>query len=198
MEDRGRKSWMRVLDGDERELFKEIADKAESIVKSTRSSLTLKHIQEFRDTFFEDGEWNEEDDRVFGSALEILSSMGDEEIPGLFRLFLSLIDETAYVERSDDEKGIRVYAYPASAGLITPVHYIIGLDDRTTRMKIDDYSLHRLPHTSRGSRHIICGARDVPLALIQREVCLIGNDRRLRRGEAASSGLSRFLDKTHG
>ncbi len=139
MEDKGRKSWMRVLDGEERELFREIADKAESIVKSTRSSLTLKHIQEFRDTFFEDGEWNEEDDRVFGSALEILSSMGDDEIPGLFRLFLSLIDETAYVERSDDEKGIRVYAYPASAGLITPVHYIIGLDDRTTRMKIDDY-----------------------------------------------------------
>lgn len=139
MEDRGRSSWMRVLEGEERELFRKIADKAESIVKSTRSSLTLRYIQEFRDTFFEDGEWNEEDDRVFGSALEILSAMGDDEIPGLFRLFLSLIDETEYVERSDDERGIRVYAYPASAGLITPVHYIIGLDDRTTRIKIDDY-----------------------------------------------------------
>lgn len=139
MEDKGRESWMRVLGGEERELFREIADKAESIVKSTRSSLTLKHIQEFRDSFFGDGEWNEEDDRVFGSALEILTAMGEDDIPGLYRLFLSLIDETAYVERSDDESGIRVYAYPASAGLITPVHYIIGLDDRTTRLKIDDY-----------------------------------------------------------
>lgn len=139
MEDGGRECWMRILDGEEREFFRKASESAEGIVKSTRSSLIVKHIQEFRDNFFEDGEWNEEDDRVFGSALDILRETGDEEIPHLYSLFLSLVDETGYVERSDSESGIRVYSYPASAGLITPVHYVIGLDDRTTRMKIDDY-----------------------------------------------------------
>ena len=139
MEDKGIRSWLRVLSAEEREFFKSLSSAVDGIVKSRRSSLTVALIQKFRDTFFEEGEWNEKDDRVFGSALEILEGMGEEEISDLYKLFLSLLDETQYVERSDEEKGIRVYSYPASAGLITPVHYVIGLDDKTTGTKIDDY-----------------------------------------------------------
>ncbi len=139
MEDKGIRSWLRVLSPEEKEFFKSLSSAADRIVKSRRSSLTTALIQNFRDTFFEEGEWNEKDDRVFGSALEMLGSMGDDEISDLYRLFLSLLDETQYVEKSEEEKGIRVYSYPASSGLITPVHYVMGLDDRTTGTKIDDY-----------------------------------------------------------
>ncbi len=139
MEDKGIRSWLRVLSPEEREFFKSLSSAVDGIVKSRRSSLTVALIQKFRDTFFEEGEWNEKDDRVFGSALEILEGMEDEEMNDLYKLFLSLLDETQYVEKSEEEKGIRVYSYPASAGLITPVHYVIGLDDRTTGTKIDDY-----------------------------------------------------------
>ena len=139
MEDKGIRSWLRVLSPDEREFFKSFSSALDKIVRSRRSSLTLALIQDFRDTFFEEEEWNKKDDRVFGSALEILENMGDDDMGDLYKLFLSLLDETQYVERSDEAKGIRVYSYPASAGLITPVHYVIGLDDKTTGTKIDDY-----------------------------------------------------------
>ena len=139
MEDRGLSSWLRVLGSDDRDFFKALTATATGIVKSRKPALVIKHIQEFRDTYFEVGVWTEEEDRVFGSTIEILDGMGDEEIPDLYKLFLSLVDETQYVERTDEENGIRVYAYPASAGLITKVHYVIGLDDRTTTKKIDDY-----------------------------------------------------------
>ncbi len=139
MEDRGLTSWLRVLNSSDREFFRSLTATATGIVRSKKPALVIKHIQEFRDEYFEPGEWTETEDRVFGSAIEILEGMGDVEITDLYKLFLSLVDETQYVERTDDESGIRVYAYPASAGLITPVHYVIGLDDRTTAKKIDDY-----------------------------------------------------------
>lgn len=139
IENKGIKSWMSVLEGDEKSLLLSLIHSVQRIVKSSKSRMTLLSIKEFRDTYFMEGKWNEEEDRVFGSILNLLESMGEDEINGLFSLFLSLLDETGYVERSDSEAGIRVYAYPASCGLITKVHYIIGLDDRTTEKRIDDY-----------------------------------------------------------
>ena len=139
MEDKGIRSWMSVLDGEEKNLFLELYDKTSQIMKSRKGRETLQYIKEFRDRFFTPGEWDEENDRVFGSILELLITIGDEGTDDIFRLFVSLVGETQYVERTENEKGIRVYAYPASAGLITGVHYIIGLDDRTTEKKIDDY-----------------------------------------------------------
>lgn len=139
MADRGLWSWERILDDEEKTLFTALSKNISDIVKSTKPSLTLIHIKAFRDRFFTPGEWDEESNRVFGSVLELLDDIPDENTPGLFRLFISLIEETDYVENRDDEDGIRVYQYPASVGLIIPVHYVTGLDDRTTEKKIDDY-----------------------------------------------------------
>ncbi len=139
MEDKGTGSWLKVLTGEEKEYFLSLTRMAERIVKSRRPSLTIHWIREFRDSFFEEGAWNEEEDRVFGSLLDILGSFDETETDDLYRLFLSLADETEYVERSDEKNGIRVYSYPASCGLMTKVHYVIGLDDRTTETKTDDY-----------------------------------------------------------
>ncbi len=139
IEDKGVKSWMSVLDCDEKQLLSSLIKAVERIVRSTRSRMTLLSIKEFRDNFFSPGKWNEDDDKVFGSILDILLAMDDDDIPSLYPLFLSLIDETQYVEKSGNEGGIKVYAYPASCGLITKVHYIIGLSDKTTEKKIDDY-----------------------------------------------------------
>lgn len=132
-------SWKCALSKDNADIMLGLIYDIEKIVKSRKASVTLSYIKDFREHYFIDGEWNEKDDPVFGSALDLLYKIGDEGTDDLYPLFLSLIDETEYVERSEMKKGIRVYAYPASAGLITKVHYVIGLDDRTTEMKIDDY-----------------------------------------------------------
>ena len=139
IEDKGIKSWISLLEGEEKTLLLSLIKAVERIVKSSNSRMTLLSIKEFRDTYFVEGKWNEQEDRVFGSVLEILLSIDESEISDLLPLFLSLLDETPYVEKSENERGIRVYAYPASCGLITKVHYIIGLDDRTVEKKIDDY-----------------------------------------------------------
>ncbi len=139
IENKGIRSWMSVLDGNNKTMFMDLYDSVSRMMKSRNGTHTLQCIKEFRDRFFTPGEWNEENDRVFGSILELLIIFKDDDTEDLFRLFVSLIGETQYVERTENEKGIRVYAYPASAGLITKVHYIIGLDDRTTEKKINDY-----------------------------------------------------------
>lgn len=139
LEEGGIRSWMSVLKGEEKELFLNISSSLERIVKSHNPELTLRYLKEFRDTYFIENKWNEEEDRVFGSILELLTASGDEPLDDLFRLFIYLLDETEYVEKTEETSGIRVYAYPASAGLITKVHYIIGLDDNTTERKLDDY-----------------------------------------------------------
>ena len=137
--DKGVWSWEKILLGREKELFLSMVARIKEIVKSSKPTMTLSHIKEFRDTFFASGEWNEKENRVFGSVLMILEDLPDENTRDLFHLFISLIEETDYVENRENEKGIRVYQYPASVGLITPVHYVIGLDDKTTEKKIDDY-----------------------------------------------------------
>lgn len=132
-------SWKDALGRENAPLMSEITKAVERIVKSRKAAETLSYIKEFRERFFVEGEWNEVDDPVFGSALVLLERMGEDSIEDLYPLFLSLIDETQYVERNEGKEGIRVYAYPASAGLITKVHYVIGLDDKTTQTRLDDY-----------------------------------------------------------
>ena len=139
LESHSSKDWLKILSGEERELFYSVSKTINEIVRSNNSQITLEKLKFFRDTFFSSGEWNEEEDLVFGTVLDILRDISPSLEEDTFRFFLSLIEETPYVEKSDKKSGIRVYNYPASCGLITKVHYIIGLDDKTTEKKIDDY-----------------------------------------------------------
>lgn len=139
LESHSSKDWLKVLSGEEKELFYSASKTVNEIVRSNNSQITLEKLKFFRDTFFSEGEWNEEEDLVFGTVLDILRDISPSLEEDTFRFFLSLIEETPYVEKSDKKTGIKVYNYPASCGLITKVHYIIGLDDKTTEKKIDDY-----------------------------------------------------------
>lgn len=151
MDGGGYKNWMRAFDiaaNDERNYEKAKEAKAlfDSLYKSislitkAKSSIDAENrIRAFRDKFFIENEWNEKDDRIFGTALEILEGLKEVEDDNLYSIFLSILKDTTYVENNGDENGIKVYSYPASAALSTKRHYIIGLDDKSTSLKVDDY-----------------------------------------------------------
>ena len=158
MDGGGYKNWMKAFDiairnkrryeGAEKakELFISLYKAISLIVKAKKSLDTENRIREFRDTFFLEGEWNEKDDRIFGTALEILEGLKELEDENLYQIFLSILKDTTYVENRGDEKGIKVYSYPASAGLCVKRHYIMGLDDKSTSLKIDDYPFSSSPN----------------------------------------------------
>ena len=148
----GYKNWMRAFDiADEKynnrykkikeakALFDSLYRSISLIVKSKKSLDTENRIRDFRDRFLIEGEWNEKNNRILGTALEILEGLKELEDQDLYRIFLSILKDTTYVTNNGDENGVKVYAYPASAGLSIKRHYIIGLDDKSTSLKLDDY-----------------------------------------------------------
>lgn len=125
-----------------KELFLQITNAIRAIVEGSDAIKIERLIKEFRDTFFLPGAWNASENRLFGSCLEILEDMYSHELGNeedTFDLYLRILEDKTYVEKSDNKHGIKVYAYPASCGMLSKIHYIIGLDDKTTKMVLDDY-----------------------------------------------------------
>ena len=151
MEGGGYRKWMKAFDTainnekkykcakEAKDLFSSIYIAVEMIVKAKNSLDAERRIREFRDTFLLEGVWDEKSDRILGSILEILEEMKEMEDSNTFRVFLSILRDTSYVEKAEGIKGVRVYSYPASAGLSVKKHYIMGLDDKSTSMVLDDY-----------------------------------------------------------
>ncbi|MBS7379374.1 MAG: PD-(D/E)XK nuclease family protein, partial [Sphaerochaetaceae bacterium] len=151
MEGGGYRKWMNAFDTainnekiyknakKAKDLFSSIYKAVEMIVKAKNSLDAERRIREFRDTFLLEGVWDEKSDRILGSILEILEEMKEMEDSNTFRIFLSILRDTSYVEKTEGIKGVRVYSYPASAGLSVKKHYIMGLDDKSTSMVLDDY-----------------------------------------------------------
>ena len=135
----GREEYLEILSNEEREYFLSLSRSLLSIVDSSNSDNTVRLLREFRDKFFIEGEWDEENNLVFGSVLDILKEMKVEKTDNIISLLIELLDETDYVERTEKEEGIRVYNYPSSCGLLTPVHFIIGLDDKEVEKKVENY-----------------------------------------------------------
>ena len=148
----GYKYWMRAFDIADKEysskyknikeaksLFDSLYKAISLIVKSKKSLDTENRIRDFRNRFLIEGEWDEKNNRILGTALEILEGLKELEDVELYRIFLSILKDTTYVTNNGDENGVKVYAYPASAGLSIKRHYIIGLDDKSTSLKLDDY-----------------------------------------------------------
>ncbi|MGN1163317.1 MAG: PD-(D/E)XK nuclease family protein [Candidatus Ornithospirochaeta sp.] len=151
--DGGYERWMRAFDRaknddctnkeEAKELFSSIYRDTELIVKAKNPQDTSLRFRAFRDKYFEENEWNENEDKILGSMLEVLSLMGNGEDTDTFRIFLSILDDTSYVERTETEGKVKVYSYPASAGLQIRRHYIMGLDDKSTSLSIDDFPYSR-------------------------------------------------------
>ena len=148
----GYKYWMRAFDIAEEEnnrkyknikeakaLFSSIYRSISLIVKAKKSLDTENRIRDFRDRFLLEGEWDEKNNRILGTALEILEGLKELEDENLYRIFLSILKDTTYVTNNGDENGVKVYAYPASAALSVKRHYVIGLDDKSTSLRLDDY-----------------------------------------------------------
>lgn len=147
----GYKNWMRAFDlaiknnnkfqgaSEAKALFQALYSSISLIVKAKKSLDTENRIRDFRDRFLQEGVWDEKNNRILGTALETLEGLKELEDENLYQIFLSVLKDTNYVENNGDENGVKVYSYPASAGLSIKHHYIIGLDDKTTSLKIDDY-----------------------------------------------------------
>lgn len=128
-----------------KELFISLHKSINSIVKASKSLDTEFRIRNFRSIFLSEGEWNEKDDRILGSIFEILEGLKELEDKEIYKIFLSILKDTFYVENSDDKGRIKVYSYPASAGLYIKKHYIMGLDDKSTSLLVDDYPFSSSP-----------------------------------------------------
>ena len=148
--DGGYERWMKAFDRaqsdkekypaakEAKELFSSIYRDVEKIVKAKKAEDTSLRFRAFRDSYLEKGKWDEREDRILGSILEVLSRMGNEEDSDTFTVFLSILDDTSYVEKSDTDGKVKVYSYPASAGLRIGRHYVMGLDDKSTALTLDD------------------------------------------------------------
>lgn len=135
LKDGGIENWKEVLKSEQFFYLEKLINATKKIITSTRANVMINAINDFRDSFF-DSSWDKNINKIFGTLIDILEKMGKEEIKDCFLLFLSLIEQSSYVEKTENKEGIKVYSYPSSCGIISKKHYLIGLDDKTTTLSI--------------------------------------------------------------
>lgn len=135
LKDGGIENWKEVLKNEQFSYLEKLINATKKIIVSTRPNVMINAINDFRDNFF-DSSWGRNTNKIFGTLVDILEKMGKEEIKDSFLVFLSLIEQSSYVEKTENKEGIKVYSYPSSCGIIAKKHYLIGLDDKSTTLSI--------------------------------------------------------------
>lgn len=135
LKDGGIGNWKEVLKSDQFSYLEKLINATKKIIVSTRPNVMINAINDFRENFF-DSSWDRNTNKIFGTLVDILEKMGKEEIKDCFLVFLSLIEQSSYVEKTENKEGIKVYSYPSSCGIIAKKHYLIGLDDKSTTLSI--------------------------------------------------------------
>lgn len=135
LKDGGIENWKEVLRNEQFSYLEKLINATKKIIVSTRPNVMINAINDFRDNFF-DSSWDRNTNKIFGTLVDILEKMGKEEIEDSFLVFLSLIEQSSYVEKTENKEGIKVYSYPSSCGIIAKKHYLIGLDDKSTTLSI--------------------------------------------------------------
>lgn len=135
LKDGGIENWKEVLKNEQFSYLEKLINATKKIIVSTRPNVMINAINDFRDNFF-DSSWDRNTNKIFGTLVDILEKMGKEEIKDSFLVFLSLIEQSSYVEKTENKEGIKVYSYPSSCGIIAKKHYLIGLDDKSTTLSI--------------------------------------------------------------
>lgn len=95
-------------------------------------------VNGFQDDFFKDGSFtstgNEIDIDVFRKCMDILDLLEDEHADSSFDTFLRILSNTRYTP-NEKKEGIKVYSYPVSCGLNVKYHFVLGVDDESTRQR---------------------------------------------------------------
>lgn len=95
-------------------------------------------VNGFQTDFFKDGSFSstgkEVDIDVFRKCMDILDLLEKEEPlnADVFTVFTKILSQTKYTPNTGAQ-GIKIYEYPVSCGLNLPYHFIIGLDDESTK-----------------------------------------------------------------
>lgn len=114
----------------------------------------------FIDRFLDVDGWSEEDRQVFRYALDSLGDLVKAE--GLlasspevkpFRLYLTYLSGRVYVSRGAGA-GVRVFPYGVTAGIMPPVHFIVGADQGRIRQ------ISSVPGFLREDQRLACGLAD--------------------------------------
>lgn len=127
----------------------------DSLKKNIRNICTVSTIEmlreqlnQFQDTFFCDEQWNHPLETVSDSPYsarinpdadvysfcmkridllsDALTTGGFSECQGLFGIFLSLLEDSKYVPQQE-QRGIAVYAWPLTAGMLPRYHFAMNL-----------------------------------------------------------------------
>ena len=118
LEGGGYKNWMRAFDIaaknpkkyknalEAKELFKSLYSSISLIVKAKKSIDTDNRIRDFRDRFLIEGQWDEKNNRILGTCLEILEGLKELEEEDLYSIYLSILKDTTYVENNGIENGV--------------------------------------------------------------------------------------------
>jgi len=108
----------------------------------------VEGIESFSELFFSRGAWAEEERKIFQLALEVLEEL-DLEASGIagssgvrpFQFFMQTLEDRLYVLPTPGE-GIPVYDYRVSAGAAPKVHFIAGVNVRSTQVLVRKYPFH--------------------------------------------------------
>lgn len=119
------------------------------IVESETIGSLRKNIIFFSSTFFDQGDWDTTNSRVFEYALNTLAemeiSLGGTELPNNltpFSLYLHILQNSVYVPRQEIS-GIAVYPYRVAAGIAPRYHFIISTHHAATQVTLSRWDFLR-------------------------------------------------------
>lgn len=129
-------------------LFITLSDYIKGICTASSVDSLRKALKGFQDTFFVDTAWDETESevnrKVIQRCMDTLDKLEELNIksPDFYSLFCTILNNTNYVDQ--DKFGIKVYQYPLSCGIASEYHFVLGLDDVSGRI-----ALNQLPFSGR-------------------------------------------------
>ena len=113
--------------------FQKLSRRLFSITGAKTVTELKKSIHAFRNDFFYDDKWQDEDLRVYQTCLTLLNELQEAEnylqiksIPSPFSAFCEVLNSHIYVQPGA-KRGIPLYPYRVSAGILPHRHAVIGI-----------------------------------------------------------------------
>jgi RecB family exonuclease len=142
----------RLTRAGERELlafYQRLAAHVRSITRSNSPAGCYAELMQFWNDYIDKERWGDNGDSAdsqvisycldsFRSLIEICRRAGAEEVPGVYSVWLSVLENLWYVPQRDDA-GISVYPYGVSAGTAAEHHLLVGMNESSTRRTAAPY-----------------------------------------------------------
>lgn len=133
------------------DFFISLSDFIKGLCTAKAADEFRKAIKGFQDKFFVEKAWDLSEDinrKVFQRCMDQIDKLEDAmhisqiKTDNFLELFITVLNNTTYMDQ--DVVGIKVYSYPLSCGIASDYHFVLGLDDVSSRVP-----LKKLPFTSK-------------------------------------------------